>query len=76
MTPTPFDLSLAFTEEQAEQEATPKFESVEPSQIFGPTADGPLAHRVCRLNKARYLELRQQYMWDTGQERRPDNFYD
>ena len=74
---TPFDLTVSLTDEQIEQCASaPKFESVTPAMLFGPACDFALANRVCKLNKARYLELRQQYRWDTGQDKRPEGFYD
>jgi hypothetical protein len=65
------------TDEQAEQaEHGPKFADVRPEQLFGPAGDGALASRIARLNIARYRELHQQYLWDSGQEKRPANFYD
>ena len=74
---THFDLATNLTDEQAEQaEHGPKFETVRPEQLFGPAADFALANRISRLNLARYRELRQQYLWDTGQEPRPANYYD
>ena len=71
---THFDLATNLTDEQAEQaEHGPKFESVTWQQMM---ADGALASRIARLNLARYRELRQQFLWESGQEPRPVGYYD
>ena len=72
-----FNRNTSLTNEQTSQaEHGPKFETVRPEQLFGPAADFALANRISRLNLARYRELKQQYLWDTGQEPRPANYYD
>jgi hypothetical protein len=74
---TPFDLTNNLTAEQeAKCAVAPKFETVTPSMLFGPACDFALANRVCRLNPARYRELRQRWRWETNQEPRPEGFYD
>ena len=76
-TPTWNDRSTKLTDEQLEQSALgPKFDAVTPAQIFGPAADGALAQRVYSLNPKRYRQLRQEFAWASGFEKRPENFYD
>jgi hypothetical protein len=68
---------MPLSQEQLEQSALgPKFENVSPEMLFSSGFDAILAARIYKLNPARYRELRQQHRWNTGQDRRPDNFYD
>ena len=65
------------TEAQKEISLTgPKFADVRPDQIAGPTADGRLAQRIFLQNPQKYRDLVQEDLWATGQERRPDSFYE
>lgn len=72
-----FNKTTQLTEAQvAQSDQGPKFEGVQWPQIFGPAGDGALANRIYNLSPRRYRELRQQWRWDTNQEKRPDNFFD
>jgi len=51
------------------------FAQVQPSQLFGPQADGVLAQQVYRLNPARYRALREEYEYQIGAKRRPLDFW-
>ena len=73
---TPFDLTLGLTAEQEQCAVAPKFEKVTPEMLFGKGCEFALANRVWQLNPARYKELRHQHRWATGQDKRPEGFYD
>jgi hypothetical protein len=56
-------------------ERAQKFEGVTPQMLFSATADGKLADTVHRVNPARYRELKQEWAYLSGAERRPDSYY-
>jgi hypothetical protein len=65
-----------FTVKELEQSANaPKFSQVTAKQLFSKNADAGLANRVRMQNRLRYQELKQEWLWQTGQERRPDSHY-
>jgi hypothetical protein len=65
------------TAKELEQSASgPKFESIKPADLFSATASCALAQRVRTQNPRRYFELRLEWQYITGQEQRPDSFYD
>jgi hypothetical protein len=62
------------TEAEREQSALgPAFPDITFEQLL---ADGPLANRVRSLNPLRYREIRQDYLYRSGQEKRPEGYYD
>jgi hypothetical protein len=62
------------TQEEIDQSAIgPAFPDLKFEDLL---ADGRLANRVRTLNPARYAELKQDYLYRNGFERRPDDAYD
>jgi hypothetical protein len=54
----------------------PSYANVSVEQVFGPRSEYGLALRLQKANPARYAELRLEWLYISGQERRPDSFYD
>jgi hypothetical protein len=68
------------SEQEREDSATAEaagqmFAGVTPAQIFSAAADGVLAQQIHRLNPARYYQLKQEWLFESGQERRPLTYY-
>lgn len=66
-----------FTRQELEISANgPKFESVTPEQLFSKDSNPMLAMQVRTRNPVRYFELKEEYLYRTGQMKRPDNHFD
>ena len=66
-----------FTAEELETSAAgPKFADVTPAMLFSKTANAMLAMQVRTRNAVRYAELKQQWLYESGQQKRPDSHYE
>jgi len=67
---------MPLTQAQLEQSQTAEqFESVKPSQLFGPNADPILAALVHRTNIVRYRALRDLWLMEVGDIARDPAYY-
>jgi hypothetical protein len=53
----------------------PQFADVTPAQLFSASADAVLAARVRVGNPARYWALKQEWEYQTGVLKKPENYY-